>query len=73
MKIPKHIQDSIIKSAKYRAMANEHNMKVREWLENNGLYNKLGVEDCIVDSLEMMFNPNSLIEYIEDEQWNTRP
>jgi len=69
MKLPKHIQDSIIKSAKYRTMANEHNEKIREWLENKEIYNKLGVEDCIVDSLEVMCNPNSLIEYIEEEKW----
>lgn len=69
MKVPKYIQDSIIKSAKYRAIANEHNEIVREWLENKGIYNNLGVEDCLIDSLEIGNSPKTLINFIENEEW----
>jgi len=72
MKVTKHIKDSINKSAKYRAMANEHNEKVRKWLESKGIYDNLGVEDCLVDSLEMSCNPRAIINYIENEEWNLK-
>lgn len=37
MNIPKHIQESIVKSAKHNEIAREHNEKVRKWLENKGI------------------------------------
>jgi hypothetical protein len=67
MKVPKYIKDSIIKSAKHNAIAKEHNEKVRQWLEDNGIYEE--TEDYLIDSIEMNNFPNSLINLIEKDEY----
>jgi hypothetical protein len=67
MKIPKHIQDSMITSAKHNAIAKEHNEKVRDWLESKGIYEE--TVEYLIDSMEMGNDPNGLIKYIEEDKY----
>jgi len=64
MKIPKEIKQSIKKCAKHYAIANDEDRKIRDWLENNDLYN-YSIMDQLIDSVEQSSNPNGFIEFIE--------
>ena len=65
MKIPKWMEKSAIKSAKYREISNNENNKIREWLDENNLTNSLGVMDALIDSIELTNNPEEFINYLK--------
>lgn len=69
MKVPQYIKDSIYKSALHRAIANEENIKIREWLDKQGLEDNRLVENVLIDDIENSYNPNKFIEFLEKEEF----
>jgi hypothetical protein len=63
MKVPKHIEKSIVISARHREIADKHNNIVRDWMKENNLYND-GNIDPLIDSSELSNNPDKFIEHL---------
>lgn len=62
MSIPKHIEKSILNSAKHFKIANDEKEKVREWLFNNGY--DAALNDMLIDSCELCQSPEGFIEFL---------
>ncbi|GAA0763790.1 hypothetical protein SDC9_91847 [bioreactor metagenome] len=69
MKVPKYIKDSIIKSGKHRAIADNENEKVRDWLDNQGLGDNDMVINYLIDSIEVGNDPYGLIKFLEEDEF----
>lgn len=69
MKVPKYIKDSISKSALHRAIANEENTRVREWLDKQGLGDNDIIIEELIDDIEIGHDPNGFIDFLEKDKF----
>jgi hypothetical protein len=66
VKVPKWVEESAIKSARHREIADKENEKIREWLDKNNLTEGLGIIDALIDSIELTNNPNGFINHLKE-------
>lgn len=67
MKVPKYIKDSIVRSAKHRAIADDENQKIRDWLDEQGFEDNDRVIECLIDCIEVANVPYELIKFLEED------
>jgi hypothetical protein len=67
MQVPKHIQESIRKSAKAFEQARKHEKIVRDWLDKQGFEND-GMHDAWIDTIEYGHgNHQEFIDYLKEQ------
>jgi hypothetical protein len=64
--VPKWVEESAIKSARHRQIADKENERIRNWLDENNLTNGLGIMDMLIDSIELTNSPDEFIQYLKD-------
>ncbi|MDB2105034.1 MAG: hypothetical protein E7A11_18005 [Clostridium sp.] len=69
MKVPQYIKDSISKSALHSSIAKEENEKVRNWLDKQGLGENDYILDNLIDSIELGYDPNGFIKFLEEDKF----
>lgn len=65
MRVSKHIQDAIRTCAEHSAIDNEANAKIRDWLSEKGQEENDGINDMLIDSIELGNKPELFIQYLK--------
>lgn len=66
--MPVHIKKAIRDKAKASAKANKNDAIIRKWFANNNMSND-SVFDYYIDSCEMGNDPEAMIQFIEEENF----
>ena len=71
MKVPKRIEDLLIKCAKYNFLANKTQKDIEEWLIKQGVdIENDGFRDVFIDSIEIGNNSEYIIKYLNNLDLN---
>jgi len=72
MKVPKKIQEAIMKCANYNDKAKNYEQIIVKWLEKNKLTYETceditkDMDDSFIDSCQLAYNPEGFIKKLED-------
>lgn len=68
MKIPNSIKKSIIKCANHNNIAVKEQKNIENWLIKKGIdVENDSLRDVLIDCVEISYNPQSFIDYLENE------